>query len=268
MSYKKYLELPETEKQELFEILTEQEKLDPSHGFICPTMECHLYVPCELKDCEHHIKNSWFRNCALYYMSKENVQQLSPTEVAFLFKIPEEEVTELYNNQMYKIRKRYLKENLITKNKITYLANTGICCVCECKTNSSIKKDGLIYCGTKCAKTKPPYIFDIEREFGSDIRTILLSAMEMFKSIEVLESVFCINRKRIEFIVHNFVPEMSDHFITLLNSNDDFLNRKERKSNICIQILKRMSIQRRQFGSPKVSIEPEYLKFYEKLQLI
>lgn len=268
-TWQKYAELSEEEKNEVCELLLQREKDKIPTGFICPFMGVQLNLPCSLKDCNNHIDNKWFKNCVLCYMHNEGLQQLSPTEVAFLFRIPEEEVMEIYNRQMSKIRKKYLHEELAhDMNAITYLTDVDICCVCECKTNSDIIRDGLRFCSPQCLKRRPLFIFDIEREYGCTIETVMEVAMRMFKTIEILESVFHISRKKIEFIVRNYARNLSNQFFTLISANSDFLNKKERKFIPCIKMLGMMSKRLHQFGTPKESLKSVFVEFCGKLQSI
>jgi hypothetical protein len=265
--YERYLELPEQERQQVCDLLSAQEKEDGSGDFVCPTMMCRLYDGCQLEECEYHIDNKWFKNCVLCYMNQEGVQKLTPTEISFLYRIPEHEVMEAVNGQMLSLRKRFLRDELETKNRITYLEGVDVCCVCECKTNSGIVRDGLRFCSPECLRRRPLYIFEIEREYGTDIGTVMGTAMALFKSIEVIESLLNLSRKKIELVIHECAGVISDKFMALLSAND-FLVKRDRRSKPCARILKRMATQRSQFGSTQRSMAGLYKDFSVKLQRI
>lgn len=249
--YDQYLHLSEVERNKVYEAL--QEEMVAESGFVCPRMNCSLYIPCGIKKCDYYVDNSWAQNCILFYVYNEGKTQLSPKEIAFLFQIPIEEVIEIYETQVKNIRKRFINKKLEKENKITLIENIPVCCVCNHKTNSTIQRDGWTYCGIHCLNEKPPYVFNIEKEFGSNIETILNVTLKEFKSSAIIEKILGIRRKKLEYLVYKYAPELFEHWLSISNQVELF-GRRRKTSKICINALRRLHQTQRQFGAPEYSI--------------
>jgi len=262
-----YQELSEIEKEKVSSVLGDQLRVESKKGFICPQTKVSVVLPCSLKECFYHIKSPWSKNCVLCYMYQQNLDRLTPTELAFLYKMPLEKITEIYDVQMVKIRDRFLKEKLSNENKITYLNDVPICCVCDKKTESDIKIQGLTFCGKKCLKEKPLYIFEIEKRYRSDIETILAVALKMFKNLDVIEKLLNISRKRLEYTISKFAKILMNKFISLTNTNELFAI-KESRSIVCEKSLSKMKKGLLQFGISQNTLKPIYNKFCVGLEKV
>lgn len=263
---KQYQTLLDYEKDNVCKVLEEQVEINKDN-FICPHTKVSLAVPCSLKECFYYIEKDWQKNCVLNYMHDQSVDKLSPTEMSFLYGVSLDEIKRLYEKHMTVMRKKFLKQQLEGENEITYLNNIPICCVCESKTNSTINIQGLTFCGKKCIKDKPLYVFVIEKEYCSDIHTILKIAFKCFKSLDIIERILDISRKKLEYMINKFAKDLMKNFIALTNTNELF-SRKERKSKLCEKSLSRMRKGLHQFGSPKKSLKVIYSKFCEGLKQI
>jgi len=243
-----YQDLPEAEKDYVCENLCTEVCVN-REGFVCPCTQLNLSVPCGLSNCGCYLENDWARNCVLYYMHSQGVDKLSPAEISFLYRVPLKEVNEIFESQMAKVRDIRFIRTMQDQNKVTYLKNVPICCVCECKVENGIQQGSLTYCSNRCLKSKPPYVIRIERRYESDIQTILEVAFRTFHKLDVIESLFKVSRRRIEFMVMHFADHLSSKFVSLTSSNE-LLARKERVSKLCERALSRMNKGALQFGSP------------------
>ena len=234
-------------------------------GFNCPKTKIELSIPCGIEKCSYFIDNSWTKNCVLNYMHHQGVDKLTPTEISFLYKMPIERVNYIKENQLMKMRKNVLKNKLKNKNKITYIKNIPICCVCESKVNKGIVKEGFTFCNKTCLKQKPLYVFKIEEEYGNDINTILNTVFSTFKSLDIIERMLNIQRKKLEFMINNIAPNLTEKFSNLSNSNEIF-SFKEKVSKVCEKNLNKMKKSLNQFGTPKKTLETMYDKFTLQLE--
>jgi hypothetical protein len=191
-------------------------------------------------------------------MIEQNLSKLSPDEVSFLYNINVLEVKKKYDDKVKEIRIKFIKEKINGISNMTYIPFKNVCYVCGYKIKKSeTPKTWYSVCSSTCAKNKPVYILNIEREFNSDIATIFKVAFSMLNKLSAVESVFDINRKGVEFIIRNFVKSLGKQF-TEMGTNKDLFNKKKTVSSICIKGMKRIKNNMVQFGKSRYTLKPLY----------
>lgn len=196
-------ELPADHQAKVREILRalDIEELVTAHypkrdiGFICPTTEEKVLVPCNLSSCKFHVPYTWANNCLLGYMLQQSKQSLSFEEVAFLYRMPVRNVQELFQVAIKSIQRKFLADTLDVPRYV-YFPTRKLCCVCECRIDKYLARTGqlvlpgnlvdeelgLVYCSPDCQRAKPRRLIELEMEFETHITHILTGAFRTYKN--------------------------------------------------------------------------------------
>jgi len=243
-------------------ILQELEsKVFITEDFVCPLTNVPLSVKCGLNECEYCIDNVYLNGCALNYMHKFELNKLSEKEISFLYK--DFNIKQIIDNISSLIRSEVLIKGLENNdsNKITYV-KSNYCCVCNSKTNNK-EEQFINLCSTSCKRKIPKFVFELEIKFGYTISSILKIVFSKFSDISIIESVLGINKKQLEFVIKNLVPEHSNLFHKLIKRT----SYKPKASKNVVKTIESMEkrIKFNQFGESEISLSAEINNFINEV---
>jgi hypothetical protein len=159
-------------------------------GFACNVLRMTIYTPCCLQKCPWWVSNKAAMNCLKHYLTMKEVDNLTPEDFSWLYKIPYNTVKELYTKHLVKIQRIKFKQNLEDCVHWRYIKSKRVCCVCESATDQPFHIEGnLAWCSDQCYWLKEPWIVNVEVLFETDAKNVLNGVVKVFKAVSLAQSV-------------------------------------------------------------------------------
>lgn len=181
------------------------------HDFVCPAHHTRVELPCGLDKCRFHVNNELANNCVLAYCHQQNVEKLSPDEIAYLYRIPPAKVEAQLDAAMAVMRfgaiQAQAQEDPDVRRSFWFVETKAVCCVCGSFADEPVDVPGtpFAYCGDQCAKRMPAEAIWLEWKFGRAVDVLLLWAFRKFRHLPILEKTFNMNRASLHTLSMRFL---------------------------------------------------------------
>jgi hypothetical protein len=201
---KKWSDLPHAERRNIIDAFnsssTQIELSRPQRKYhvVCPHTSAEVVIPCSLQDCRYFVDYLWSKNCILSYLAEHGKDSLNEEEIAFLHKIPLDEVKRTIRKATALLRKQIILEQLQENRAPSFEFIPGFCVNCQAKLEEVINDlalDGNYgYCSLECKGELSPPVWKLEHKLKFPFREIFFTAASIFPSISILEDTFEIPR--------------------------------------------------------------------------
>jgi len=181
--------------------------------FPCPEIGIDVYQPCQVRSCAFFTDHPWTRNCLLYYRVRQEVNGLSVSELAFLMNRSVGAIRKSLTATMKMVRKAALKETIHLQGEsvVTRLEPVNICIVCEKEIEKlSRRTTRYAYCGDACYIFKPPFMIDLEKEFGLPIDRLLKVCVNNFRSMKAIAQALDITPSKLQHIAKRYLVALPE----------------------------------------------------------
>jgi DNA-directed RNA polymerase subunit L len=175
--------------------------------FFCSELRIDIYQPCLVRTCAFHIDHPWTRNCLIYYRVYKEKTKLTIEELELLLKRPRAEISNDLKSTMKKLRNAALKETISqdSEDTLVRLEPPDICVVCEQPIEKPFRRTTkYTYCGDSCYLFKPPYIIDLEKEFGLHISRLMEVCVNTFRSPKAISQALGITPSKLTILCHRY----------------------------------------------------------------
>lgn len=159
-------------------------------GFACNILHMTIFTACNLQKCPWWVNNKTAMNCLKQYLTVKEVDNLTPEEFSWLYRIPYNTVRELYNKHLIQIQRIKFKQSLEDVVRWKYVKSKRVCCVCESATDQPFHVEGnLAWCSDQCYWQKEPWLVSMELLFETDAKNVLSCIVKVFKTVNLAQSV-------------------------------------------------------------------------------
>lgn len=173
-------------------------------GFCCPILKEEIVTPCDLAKCSYHLDYPWGANCLLAYTHQQDIEALSPEEIAYLYHFPIDQVKKLLSNAITALRSNAIDQQVVNElsidSQFSYFITDRVCCVCESTLEEEVPKSlqieaiGAVYCSKECKNQMHPLLIKLEVTKGIPITKILDWTFRRYKTLTLAEQALGIPR--------------------------------------------------------------------------
>lgn len=166
----------------------------PGNRHFCSLIQAPVVLSCSIQNCTYHVNNPAMLNCGLY--NRGATPNRSHIDVAKTLNVKEDVAREMITKSLRKLRLASLRE-LMSQKKLNHytMIPAKICVNCGSTiSNETLRAGKFYYCSKLCVRERPPSLVRLEYVFKTDIRSVLLLAKQLFKSLILISNVLGIHR--------------------------------------------------------------------------